>query len=198
MDSWVGQFCRMCSGSCTPVLLFQIAISKDNLCRALVASDGAIVTNILVFFVPAVVTLVLWMANVVREKIATPIPSAQLQLECETEPNSRAPLHVLSVATLTSCLMPLPAFVITTTLASGGCATVPCLHWVVPLSTVAEWVLFAKAGFLPLIWLLSPDFKMAILGAFHHFRRVPTSDTRDLVDNEMREGETDDTPFSEM
>ena len=67
-----------------------------------------------------------------------------------------------------------------------------------PLSTVAEWLLFAKAGVLPFVWLLSPDFKVALLGAFHHFRRVPTSDTRDLVENEVGGGESDDTPFSEM
>ena len=183
---------------CWSLRVAQIAISKDQLCRALVASDGAFVTNILVFFLPAGVTLLLWLANVVREKTSQPIPRTQLQLDCETEQNSRSPVRVLSAATLTSCLMPLPAFVITTILAWGGCSSPGCLHRVVPLSTVAEWLLFAKAGVLPFVWLLSPDFKMALLGAFHHFRRVPTSDTRDLVENEVGGGESDDTPFSEM
>ncbi|XP_076448479.1 uncharacterized protein LOC143285138 [Babylonia areolata] len=179
---------------------FRIAISKDHLCRALVASDGAIATNALVFFAPASLTLLLWLLNVLREKTSRPIPRSQLQLDCETEQNLRAPLPVLSAVTLTSCLLPLPAFLITTTLAAGGCASATCLRWAVPLSTLAEWVLFSKAGVLPLVWLLSPDFKGALLGAFHHFRRVPTSDTRDLVESEAgaHGAEGDDTPFSEM
>ncbi|KAL8581981.1 hypothetical protein ACOMHN_027962 [Nucella lapillus] len=179
---------------------FRIAISRDHLCRALVASDGAIATNIMVFFAPACLTLLLWVLNLLREKTSTPIPRSQLQLDCETEQTLKAPLFVLSAATFTTCLLPFPAFLITTTLAAGGCASAPCLHWVVPLSTVAEWVLFAKAGVNPLLWLLlSPDFKGVLLGAFHHFRRVPTSDTRDLVESEAQGGaENDDTPFSEM
>ncbi|KAK7503467.1 hypothetical protein BaRGS_00005388 [Batillaria attramentaria] len=175
---------------------FKISIGTGRLCRALVASDSAVMVNVLVFFLPAIVTLLVWAANLVREKTSQPIPRTQLQLDTETEQNSRASLTLLSASTLLSCLLPFPAFVITTTLATGGCSSAQCLHWVVPMSTVAEWVLFAKAGLLPIVWILSDDYKMALLGAIHHFRRVPTNDTRDLVDAEVR-GE-DDTPFSEI
>lgn len=178
-------------------LLLQIAIGSGRLCRALVASDSAVAVNVLVFFVPAVITVGLLVTNVVREKTVTAIPRTQLQLDSETEQTSRLPLTLLALGTLTSCLTPFPAFVINTTRASGGCAFAECLRWAIPLTTISEWVLFAKAGLVPLVWLQAPDFKMALLGAFHHFRRVPTSDTRDLVDAEVRD-EVDDAPFSDM
>lgn len=175
---------------------FKISIGTARLCRALVASDSAVMVNVLVFFLPVTITLLMWAANVVREKTSQPIPTTQLQLDTETEQNSRASLSLLTGSTLLSCLLPFPAFVLTTSLATGSCSSFQCLRYVVPMSTVAEWLLFAKAGLLPMIWIASTDYKMALLGAIHHFRRVPTNDTRGLVDAEAR-GE-DDTPFSDM
>ena len=68
----------------------QISISEDTECRALVASDNAITTNILVFFFPALITLLLLSLNIITEKTTrNPLPHAQLQLDVHTDLNSK-------------------------------------------------------------------------------------------------------------
>ncbi|XP_035824960.1 uncharacterized protein LOC101853689 [Aplysia californica] len=173
-----------------------IAIAQGVVCRALVATEGGIVINVLVFFLPAALAMLVLLANVIREKTALATPNVQLRLESDTEQCTALPISVLSLITIFTCLLPLPAFLITTAMAGGACSDVTCLAWLLPLGTVADWVLFAKSGLVPVALFLAPDFRSAMMGALHHFRRLPTSDTRDLVAN-MDDPE-DDTPFSTM
>ncbi|BFZ08331.1 hypothetical protein BsWGS_11370 [Bradybaena similaris] len=171
-----------------------IAIAPKVICKALVASEGAIVINVLVYFLPASLSMILLLANAIREKTSLTTPNVQLRLENDTEQCTALPLSVLSLVTVLTSLLPLPAFLITSAMAGGVCSTAPCLAWLLPLGTVADWLLFAKSGLIPLALFMAPDFRLAAAGALHHFRRLPTSDTRDLVTN-MDDPE-DDTPFS--
>ncbi|XP_055883977.1 uncharacterized protein LOC106079919 isoform X1 [Biomphalaria glabrata] len=173
-----------------------IAIAPGVVCKALVATHGAIIINVLVYFLPASMCLLLLLLVAIREKTLISTPSVQLTLEANTEQCTPIPLHLLSLLTILTSLLPLPAFLITTAMARGVCSSVECLAWLLPLGTVAEWVLFAKSGLVPLVIFMAPDFRAAIVGALHHFRRVPTSDTRDLVTN--IEDPEEDGPFSSI
>ncbi|GFO33965.1 hypothetical protein PoB_006047000 [Plakobranchus ocellatus] len=173
-----------------------IAIAPSVICRALVASEGAVVINILVYFLPAGLSLILILIVMILEKTTLAPPTIQLRLETDTERCASLPLSVLSLVTIFTSLLPLPAFLITTSMASGACAHVSCPNWLLPLGTISDWILFAKPGIVPVVLFLAPDFRSAAKGALHHFRSVPTSDTRDLVNNMA--DEEDDTPFSSM
>ncbi|RUS71739.1 hypothetical protein EGW08_020504 [Elysia chlorotica] len=173
-----------------------IAIAPGVTCRALVASQGAVVINVLVYFLPASLSLLLLLAVVIWEKTTQAPPTIQLRLETDTERCASLPLPVLALVTTLTSVLPLPAFLITTFMASGACASVSCPAWLLPLGTVSDWVLFAKSGLVPIMFFLAPDFRSAAQGALYHFRRIPTSDTRDLVTSMA--DEEDDTPFSSM
>ena len=130
------------------------------------------------------------------EKTTQAPPTIQLHLETDTERCAALPLSLLALVTTLTSLLPLPAFLITTVMASGACATLSCPSWLLPLGTIFDWVLFAKSGLVPVVLFLAPDFRSAARGALHHFRRIPTSDTRDLVASMA--DEEDDSPFSSM
>lgn len=173
-----------------------IAIGPGVVCKALVATQGAVIINFLVYFLPAAICLLLLLVVAIREKTMMTTPSVQLNLETNTEQCTDLPLNVLALLTVLTSLLPLPAFLITTVMARGACSSVTCLAWLLPLGTVSDWILFAKSGVAPVVVFMAPDFRTAVMGALHHFRRVPTSDTRDLVAN--IEDPEDDTPFSSM
>ncbi|KAK3795548.1 hypothetical protein RRG08_016323 [Elysia crispata] len=173
-----------------------IAIAPGVTCRALVASQGAVVINILVYFLPASLSLLLLLVITVWEKTTQAPPTIQLRLESDTERCAALPLSVLALVTTLTSLLPLPAFLITTFMASGACSSVSCPAWLLPLGTISDWVLFAKSGLVPILLFLARDFRSAAKGALYHFRRIPASDTRDLVTSMA--DEEDDTPFSNM
>ncbi|XP_059167779.1 uncharacterized protein LOC131949812 [Physella acuta] len=173
-----------------------IAIAPQVICKALVATKGAVIINVLVYFLPAGLSLLLLLAVAIREKTMMTTPTVQLHLEVNTEQCTDLPLHVLTLITVLTTILPLPAFLISTVMARGACSSVDCIAWLLPLGTVSDWLLFAKSGVVPVAIFMAPDFRSAVIGALHHFRRVPTSDTRDLVSN--IEDPEDDTPFSNI
>lgn len=130
----------------------------------------------------------------IREKTSLTTPNVQLRLESDTEQCTDLPISVLSLVTVLTSLLPLPAFLVTSAMVGGMCSSISCLTWLLPLGTISDWLLFAKSGLVPVVLFMAPDFRSAAVGALHHFRRLPTSDTRDLVGN-MDDPE-DDTPFS--
>ncbi|GFS00131.1 hypothetical protein ElyMa_002808100 [Elysia marginata] len=179
-----------------PVSHDQIAIAPGVTCRALVASQGAVVINILVYFLPACISLLLLVGVTVWEKTTKAPPTIQLRLETDTERCSDLPLSVLACITLLTSLFPFPAFLLTTLMASESCASVACPSWLLPLGAISDWLLFAKSGLVPVLLFMAPEFRSAARGAWHHFRRIPASDNRDLVTSMA--DEEDDAPFSSM
>ncbi|XP_046354880.2 D(1)-like dopamine receptor [Haliotis cracherodii] len=167
-----------------------VIVHPNLFCHADISYTGALASSLLGFFVPAVLTVIFLVIIIIKEKFSHPTHHELNRIEDKV-----FSLKVLCGANAITLVMSLPCFVLIVGLSLGSCGSLECIHWILPVTTVFEWLLFAKSGIQPAIWLINPDYKTAMLPVVRFIRRQPGMDTTELV--EADDNSDEDEPPNE-
>ena len=149
----------------------KVLIETKAICLSSMEYLGAVATAMMVYFAPAAVTVILYVTLIgLRAYRPSPIPHHELN---NPEPPPVISLTVLGIANVVSLVMPLPYFSTLVSVSLGSCVSFTCMSWILPVMTIFEWLLFAKSGIQPCMWLLNSQFMDAIFPILRNFRSRP-------------------------